>query len=109
MNAKEEFLREVKEYGLPVCAKIGIEHNWGSNVDYKVLKHNYIEEEYNEFLESINVTYDSGYGTQECFGVILFKDSYSDRYEYDGSEYWDNHKMPTIEEVEYVKPKKQED
>jgi hypothetical protein len=26
-------------------------------------------------------------------------DSYSDRGEYDGSEWWENHKMPIIQEV----------
>jgi hypothetical protein len=31
--------------------------------------------------------------------MILFKDSYSDRGEYDGSEWWENHKMPTIDDV----------
>ena len=44
-------------------------------------------------LESIN--YDSGYGSQELFGIIMFKDgTWLRRHEYDGSEYWEKIIIP---------------
>ena len=103
MNAKEEFLEEIKDKKL-VCAKIGLDReNWGYKPDWKILKPNYSQEDFDSFCKELDFEYDSGFGSQELFGTILFEDSYSDRHEYDGSEYWDNHKMPTIEEVIKIK------
>ena len=82
-----------------MCAKIGLDReNWGKP-DWKILKPNYSQEDFDNFCKELDFNYDSVYGSQELFGTILFEDSYSDRHEYDGSEYWDNHKMPTIEEI----------
>jgi len=57
------------------------------------------KKDFDEFCDKLNFEYDDGFGSQELFGIILFDDSYSDRDEYDGSERWKNHKMPTIKEV----------
>lgn len=92
MNAKQEFLKHIEGNEL-VCAKIGTVENMF------VLKDNYTKEEFDEFCQKLDFEYDSGFGNQELFGIILFKDSYSDRYEYDGSECWDYHKKPTVAEV----------
>lgn len=54
---------------------------------------------FDKFCDEIDFDYDNGFGVQELYGLILFEDSYSDRGEYDGSEWWENHKMPTVEEV----------
>ena len=55
------------------------------------------QEEYDEFLKSLDFNYDSGYGTQELFGRIWYRDgSWSERYEYDGSENWDYKSRPEI-------------
>ena len=97
MNAKKEFLEEIENKEL-ICAKIGKETDY-DKYDWKILKNNFSGEEFNQFCDSINFEYDEGFGGQELFGTILFKDSYSDRHEYDGSENWVNHKMPTIEEI----------
>lgn len=98
-NAKEEFLEEIKDKKL-ICARIGLDENhFGDSPDWNILKPNYSQEDFDNFCKELDFEYDDGYGSQELFGIILFEDSYSDRYEYDGSEYWNNHKMPTIEEV----------
>lgn len=49
-----------------------------------------------EFLNTLkSIDYDEGYGSQELFGIIVFKDgSWMDRYEYDGSEHWVHNKCP---------------
>lgn len=47
------------------------------------------EDELN-FLQTLKeINYDNGYGSQELFGVIVFKNnSWMERWEYDGSESW---------------------
>lgn len=51
-----------------------------------------------EILASIN--YDNGYGCQELFGTIAFKDNtWLERAEYDGSEWWEHCKLPTEESL----------
>ena len=50
-----------------------------------------------EILPLLDFDYDSGFGTQELFGTIWFADgSWADRYEYDGSEWWDHHTPPAL-------------
>jgi len=98
-NAKEEFLEHIEDKGKIICAKIGVEKYIEYFYEEKILKDNYTKKEYDDFLDSLNFTYDAGFGGQILFGKILFENSYSDRGEYDGSEWWDNHKMPSIEEV----------
>lgn len=42
-----------------------------------------------DVVERMNFEYDSGYGTQEVYGHIWYKDgTWSDRVEYNGSEWW---------------------
>jgi hypothetical protein len=97
MNAKQEFLEHIEGKKL-VCVKIGIEKDY-DNTDWHYLKDDYTEQDFNNFCAEIDFEYDDGCGGQELYGVILFTDSYSDRGEYDGSEWWENHKMPIIQEV----------
>lgn len=95
MNAKEEFLGEIRGKEL-ICARI----EYGYEYKKVCLLHpNHDAKQLNTFLEKLNFEYDAGYGGQELFGTILFKDSYSTRGEYDGSEWWVNHAMPTPAEV----------
>ena len=97
MNAKTEFLEEIEGKKL-VCARVGYEPHYDGK-EWFVLKDDYSTQEFNEFVNALDFEYDDGYGGQRLFGTILFEDSYSDRGEYDGSEWWENHKMPTIEKV----------
>jgi hypothetical protein len=53
----------------------------------------------NDFLSKIDFFYHSGYGGQELFGNIWFKDgTWASRGEYDGSEWWEHHQCPDIPE-----------
>lgn len=53
------------------------------------------------FLNSLaSINYDNGYGGQELFGTIVFKDgTWLERGEYDGSEWWEHRKLPTEESL----------
>ena len=105
MNAKKEFLslfngREVK------CAYLsnGKDEDWytiDEDNPFKeyILKVDYSKEDYKQFLESIDFEYDNGYGSQELFGLVWFKDgTWAERYEYDGAESWIIESCPTIPE-----------
>ena len=50
-------------------------------------------------IDKLDINYDDGYGTQEIFGFISFKDgTWMERGEYDGAEWWDYKKCPTVED-----------
>lgn len=99
MNAKQEFLEIIKGREV-VCAKIGVDKiNFGNKIKWFTLGIEYTRDGLDDFCEKLDFEYDAGYGSQELFGKILFKDCYADRYEYDGSECWQINKTPTIEEV----------
>ena len=98
-NTKEEFIEDTK--GLKVlCARIVKGDSTYQDEDEcktYILKQGYTKEEYNIFLESLNFTYDDGYGGQELFGIIWCEDStWLSRGEYDGSEWWEVNKYPEI-------------
>jgi hypothetical protein len=93
MNARKEIERA---FGLGVkCAAISI-----SNEDLQIaakLKIGYTEQEKQEFLNTIDVEYDAGYGAQELFGRVWLNDgTWFSRWEYDGSEGWQHHFCPKI-------------
>lgn len=59
------------------------------------LPEHYSEEDLAHFLRDIDTTYDDGYGWQELFGFIWWKDgTWSSRYEYDGRESWVHNEVP---------------
>jgi len=93
MNAKKEFLQTTK--GIKVIAA-KIEFDSYKFSDRKVLLYkNYDKQQFDKFLENINVEYDCGYGGQELFGEIWCENGiWFDRFEYDGSESWERHKYP---------------
>lgn len=102
-NAKNEFLEHLKSREV-LCAKI-YQQEWDDNFDdkfenCKILKIGYNKEDYEFFLNSLNFKYDSGYGGQELFGNIWYKDgTWSSREEYDGSEWWSHSKCPEIPDL----------
>lgn len=95
-NAKEEFLEHIKDLPRVTCAVVEQELDWRTQISVATLYEGYTEKEWKAFLEKLaNHNYDSGYGGQELFGTIWYEDgTYSDRGEYDGSEWWDYHKAP---------------
>lgn len=101
-NARKEFIDHVSGKSKVLCAKISINYpmydDEESEEDYThILTTGYTPEEYESFLKSIDVDYDSGYGGQNLFGNIWYKDgTWSSRGEYDGSEWWNHHSCPLI-------------
>lgn len=101
-NAKQEFIKHVGN-GIVTCAIIDYQSYSFRDEDEKESEHRlrvgYTQEEYDAFVDSLDFVYDDGYGTQQLYGTIWFADgTWSDRYEYDGSERWDYHCVPTIPE-----------
>ncbi len=98
MNAKEEFIYHTAG-NVVKCASITIGDSWDEQVVSYNLPVGYTQEQYDAFLQSIDTEYDSGYGGQELFGTIWYTNgNWSDRGEYDGSEWWEYHVCPEIPE-----------
>lgn len=96
MNAKEEFLRHIGNNEV-LCVELSIDNHKKSKVVNTFLTTGYTKEEREQFLIDINKDYDAGYGSQELYGTIWYKDgTWSTRGEYDGSEWWDYHCVPEI-------------
>ena len=51
-----------------------------------------------EFLEHANFEYDDGYGLEEINTdlILVGKDFWLERHEYDGSEWWEYKSMPNV-------------
>ena len=99
--AKEEFLDVIKNFAQVKCAYIKAYNPLSAPFDdiVAVLKLNYTEEDFTKFLDKLNFFYESGYGTQEVFGTIWLVDgTWFSRGEYDGSEWWQYHVCPAIDE-----------
>ena len=107
-NAQEELLHILERTKSVVkCAYIKCERGsyWDDNDSYVqpapiLLKEGYTPEEYEEFLQKLNFEYDAGYGGQELHGMIWLKEenTWMERGEYDGSEWWEYRKCPKIPE-----------
>jgi len=101
-NAKQEFLNHIQQNNLSVlCATIqkGDDYDDDEEIIERTfnLTTGYTKEDWNEFLSNIDFMYDSGYGGQEVFGTIWYTDgTWSERGEYDGSEWWNYQKCPDI-------------
>lgn len=99
MNAQAEFLHHIME-GPDVKAVTIMFNEQGYSTDPKHikifnLKEGFNDDEFTEFIHSLDFDYDNGFGTQYLFGKIWYTDgSWSERYEYDGSECW-THQAPT--------------
>ena len=96
MNAREEFIKHTEGRKV-LCAEIisGRYYLEPEERLYRRLKPNYSEKDYKKFLRSLNFEYDNGYGGQELYGTIWYDDgSWSERGEYDGSEWWEHKKCP---------------
>ena len=98
-NAREELLEAVKNTAKIKCARITIGYQYDEEdiVPEYVLKLNYSEKEYNDFLKSLNFEYDEGYGGQKLYGTVWLEDgTWLSRGEYDGSEWWEHNVLPDI-------------
>ena len=96
-NAKEELLQLLEGKAKVKCAIIRNDDKWDEDKKDILLKVGYSENEWNEFLKSLNFSYDSGYGGQNLFGTVWLEDgTWCARGEYDGSEWWEHNQLPEI-------------
>ena len=114
INAMQELLAMFKDEQTTCnvrCAVVGLRSSKTWDLDLQdivdgqmclrraVLVENWDNDQWCNFLQDLNFNYDNGYGTQELFGVVWFKDgSWLERDEYDGSEWWQLKKSPTLPE-----------
>lgn len=97
-NAKEEFLETTKDYKV-IAANISFGDSWSEEEERFKLKPLYTKEDYQDLLKFLDREYDSGYGGQKLFGVIYCEDGvWMQRGEYDGSEWWNTFKYPSLRE-----------
>lgn len=70
-------------------------------VNHEEIKYYSHEDRIEKLIEILNVKeYDNGYGSQELFGLIIMKDnSWFERAEYDGAEWWEHKRQITKEDV----------
>ena len=88
MNAKEELLQHIKEREVKYI-RVFHEINYGVQ--------DRIEGSLEEVLPRLDFEYDNGYGGQELFGTIWYSNgAWSDRGEYDGSEWWEYRECPSL-------------
>ena len=85
------------------CPELDVDYVYGDNTGELPpilvnLPVGYSPEEYNSFLETLSsINYYAGYGLQCLFGMLWFTDnSWAERHEYDGSEWWCYMSQPTI-------------
>lgn len=104
INAKEEFLTSFGELEVK-CAyveyrKLSLfvaDDDEDEKEKLVTLKVDYTEKELDEFLSELDFEYDGGFGAQQLFGIVWFTDgSWATRGEYDGSEWWQHHKLLEI-------------
>jgi len=81
-----------------------LNHIEGRTVMYVQISHEFdwctienIEGTLEQVLPRLNFFYNNGYGYQELRGTIWYTDgTWSDRGEYDGSEWWQHHVCPPL-------------
>lgn len=101
-NAKEEFLHCTEKHARVKCAHISLE-DYGEELTTHdstiVLKLNYSEQDFKDFLNKLDFHYDKGYGIQHVYGTVWLEDgTWLSRGEYDGSEWWQHNVCPEINE-----------
>jgi hypothetical protein len=98
-NAKEEFLHHTAGKQVK-CASVQHGCTYDDDIPKKyTLKVGYTSKDLDYFLNNLDFCYDNGYGGQELYGTIWYTDgTWSERGEYDGSEWWIYCEVPEIPE-----------
>jgi hypothetical protein len=93
-NAKDELINHIKDRKvIHVWFKFGTYYKRPSDVEFSG--------SLEDALSLLNFEYASGFGTQELEGIIWYEDgTWSNRGEYDGSEWWEYNKCPPIPKKE---------
>jgi hypothetical protein len=106
MNAKLELLDKLNEMNktienvLAINIKfyIGYDIVDGKYVDFELIKINVIGNK--NVINNLDVEYYEGFGSQQLRGVVLLDNNdWLERQQYDGSEWWEYRKCPTVEEL----------
>jgi hypothetical protein len=106
MNAKLELLDKLNEMNktienvLAINIKfyIGYDIVDGKYVDFELIKINVIGNK--NVINNLDVEYYAGFGSQQLRGVVLLDNNdWLERQQYDGSEWWEYRKCPTVEEL----------
>ena len=87
MNAQKELIEHVANRKVSLV-RIAMSNGYGEEPRR-------IEGTLDEVLPQLNFEYDDGFGGQNLFGYIWYEDgTWSDRGEYDGSEWWQHQEVP---------------
>lgn len=87
INAQQELLEHI---GNREVELVRIAISWGYDEEP-----NRIEGTLEQVLPLLNLSYDDGYGGQKLFGYIWYTNgTWSERGEYDGSEWWQHMERP---------------
>ena len=91
MNLLNETINILKKYNLDTKDVI-----WVGNYDLKT--------DWDNFAKISDVNYDSGFGSQEVATdlIIVGKDWWLERHEYDGSEWWEFKQLPKEPETKVI-------
>jgi hypothetical protein len=93
-NAKVEFLKHIEAREVS-CVDIYYRQN---KIAVR-LRLGFSADAFNKFLNKLDFNYDAGFGGQALFGTIWYADgTYSERGEYDGSEWWEHRARPEVPE-----------
>lgn len=96
-NAKKEFLKHVTDLNKVIAAIVKFREKWSDTPQEYILQPGWTEKDLEVFLQGLDFEYDAGYGCQYLWGYIWYKDkSFSERKEYDGSEWWAHVKTPML-------------
>lgn len=97
VNIKDELLEHINRIENVKAIQLKLEQRTERlrSVQLFHLPEGYNDEQLQSFLNDIDREYDNGYGWQELFGFIWWKDgTWSSRHEYDGSESWVHNEVP---------------
>lgn len=87
INAKEEFLAHIKNEEVKL---VKIKYDCDFELEFSGCAHG--------AAEILDFEYDNGYGAQHLYGVIWYEDgTWSERGEYDGSEWWEHNSRPDLD------------
>lgn len=93
INARDELL-DILNGTAPLAVEIE-----RGDATYRYVKGSPTCGDWSAFLDSLNWKYDAVYGCQEVYGTIwLDDDTWYDRGEYDGSEWWEHRSRPPLPE-----------
>lgn len=97
-NAGKELTTHIADRKVKCAVIHGDADRYGDGQRTQILLHvGHTEVDFNRFMRQLNFDYDNGYGGQNLFGTVWYMDgSWSERGEYDGSEWWEHKELPEI-------------